>query len=365
MSDPTLATLEESLVRTDPTCRAMILAYALDTLDTLGQENALDVQTFLEAKSSLLDVSSLTLIVRWQAGVDPESALEQTHHLSRKHRAVAARSVLERWAEIDPGAASSALDAIAPKKRTEGGAMAIARGWEASGQPGLDLYIASRDARKKRATLLDEILTRIEKRSGAEAVKIWVMSVPVDAPKDFGRAAHRRAASLLAINDRPMVLQWLNETDEPTYKSAMTRAIAVRWALEDVNAAMGWVSSLAPGAERDQTTREAFRAASKTNLDGAMAWFEAQEYEAWLEPALGFYLGALAHKDAPAAISRVDEIKDRDRRVKTMISILRQWRTQDRSATDAWVQQAGLTPEIRKMITGGGHRRAHKNSGHH
>ena len=139
----------------------------------------------------------------------------------------------------------------------------------------------------------------------------------------------------------------------PAYRPAMVRAVALRWMQTEPSAAMSWVSQEPPGHQRDQTVHEAYRGFSRRDEQAAAAWLDEQSYEDWLEPALAFQLGALAHSDGAAAIAQIDRIKDADRRQSTTIAILRQWRLQDRAAADAWVAAADLPEPTRRMLEPG------------
>lgn len=348
--------LEDAIAEEDPLCRARRLA---DALEALGRDEMPALQDFLDSKGSLLEDGSLSLIVRWHAGLDPTGAFEQARHIPRGRRALAVRSALERWAEIDPPAAAATLDAIQPKKRLEGSSLAVARGWESSGRPGLDAFVAARPSTRNRNAILSDLLTRMRARDGSEAMTTWVDSLSEDLPNDLRLSAHQSAASLLARDDIELARQWIDQIENPAYQRGLIRTVATHWVLEDASAAMAWVGATPAGKDRDRAVRETYRTLSKQSREKAAEWFEAEPYADWLEPALALHLGALAHRDAPAAIARIDDVKDADRRRKATVAILLQWRRQDRAAADAWLAESDLPSETRKRIVSRKRKRIH------
>jgi hypothetical protein len=345
-------TLEDALSAPDPAFRGQLLGEALGALGANGDETT---RAFLREHHALLDDASLALIMRWRTDIDPEWTFARARRFSRARRVPATSAVLERWAERDPQSAARAYDAIAIKQRVDGGALAIARGWETSGRPGLDGFIAERESSQKRTLMLREVLARIEHRSGPDALIDWATSIDRDLPNGMRLATHRTAASAIARTEPAKAIAWIDRVREIALDAhlvpAMSRAVVVRWAANDSDAAMAWAAKLDAGPERDRTIHEAYRAMSNRDAASAARWFESQPYADWLEPALAFRLGALAHDDGALAITRIDQIRDPDRRHKTVVAVLGQWRKQDPEAANAWLAQSNLPEATRRDLT--------------
>jgi hypothetical protein len=110
---------------------------------------------------------------------------------------------------------------------------------------------------------------------------------------------------------------------------------------------MAWLATLPPGRAREQGIEDTYRAWLGWHPQQALEWLRAQPPQPWHEPLVPLYAVARSTVDPEDALAWAQRARDERQRHDAMITILRTWRRRDAAAADAWIEKAGVSPDVR------------------
>ena len=215
------------------------------------------------------------LFVEWWAQFDPRAAYEWTRAAYKGKHPRVVMAAVEAWARQDPQEALGVALAL-PRvgQLLDAGQLAVIAGWDDSGEPGLDAYLARMPQGTMRQAAMDTIIRRRLLRDGPDAALTFVEAVPDNSPADFKRRLRRRFVNQMAKMDphvaKKVARQWAAAEGGD---AALLRLLAVNWSKNgDPQEVMEWFGSLDAGVSyevSDEGTREGYRAWLNTDRDVA------------------------------------------------------------------------------------------------
>lgn len=330
----------ETLEIADPLVRAEKLS---QLLQSLGPESITAVRKAFD--TVFLDIRDLELrlLAVWWTEQDPQSAFRWTtgHWLGSSMLV----EVMRAWASRDPQAAMAALPLVSTNpSHMNQCLMALAHGWDESGQPGLGEFMKSMSPGSHRQRVIATITRRMILRDGEEETTEWLVALPEDEPPDrFKLQSYRRVASAIASENPERGAAWATEHGAGKYGSGVYKRVAARWAQKDGDAMMAWLSTLPAGADRDWAVREGFRRWSSFWRDKAQAWVAEVPPAVWNEPARAIYAGAVSRGDPMAGIALASAFETPTLRDETLEQISRAWVSKDPEAARAWIETSDLS----------------------
>ena len=333
------ADVRRILLKTDSLERTAELAALLREL---GPEAKDDVRLAFDSVVLDLDDPELVLFGDWSARFQPKGTLfwAQGKFPTRQSRAVM-RGLMRTWGQTDPLAAIAATAAAPNGTTARRWVDHILRGWDESVHDGALEYAESLGPGESRQWALYVVARRRVLRDGPEAAIAWAEALP-DTDRTFKLNAVRRVAAAVADVDPQLAASFVERHLGGPYGSLVARRVGMRWAPRDGAAAMAWLAALPEGSERSDAVFESYRTWFESDPKSALAWLDASEPDAWLDPALAVKARWLARRDAPAAAALAARIQDADLRMRTIGATARIWLLQDEAAANAWLDGTGL-----------------------
>lgn len=332
--------VSETLLIADPLVRAEKLS---QLLQGLGADSITAVRKGFD--TVFLDIRDLELrlLAVWWTKLDPQSAFRWTTvNWTGSSMLV---EVVRAWASRDPQAARAALPLVSTNPaHMRQCLMALAHGWDESGQPGLGEFMKSMNPGPERQRVIATITRRMILRDGVEKTTAWLESLPEDEPPDrFKLQSYRRVASAITSQDPQQGAQWATEHGAGKYGSGVYKRVAARWAKKDGAATMAWLSTLPEGSDRDWAVREGFRRWTTLDHDEAFAWMAEEPPALWNEPARAIYAGGVSRQDVRAGIAIAEAFEIPSLRDETLEQIARAWVAKDAETARAWIEASDLT----------------------
>jgi hypothetical protein len=322
-------------------------------LQTLGADNITAVRRAFD--TVFLDIRDLELrlLAVWWVEHDAESAFRWTQVNWTGSTMLV--EVMRAWAARDPQAAKAALPLIATNpSHLHRCLMALAHGWDESGQPGLGEFIQSMSPGPNRQRVIATITRRMVLRDGIEKTTEWLVNLPEDEPPDrFKLQSYRRVASAIASVDALEAARWAEIHGQGKYGSGVYKRVVVRWAQKDGPAAMTWLSTLPDGEDRDWAVREGFRRWVGVGREQAFAWIAELPAERWSEPARVIYAGSLSRQDPRAGIALAETLSEPTLRDETLESIAKAWVGKEPDEARAWIAASDLTDMAKARASAG------------
>jgi hypothetical protein len=345
---PISGAVRNALSIKDPLERAAALAGLLSVVPFSAYEeveNAFDA--FFIENYELENV----LFVEWWAQFDPRSAYEWTRAAYKGKHPRVVMAAVEAWARQEPQKALAVALALPRVGQLMGaGQLAVIAGWDDSGEPGLDAYIARMPQGIMRQAAMDTSLRRRLLRDGPDAALAFVEAAPDNSPGDFKRRLRRRFVNQATKMDphvaKKVARQWAAEEGAD---AALLRILAVNWSKNgDPQEVMEWFGSLDSGVSygaSDEGMREGYRAWLNTDRDVARAWALDQPQSRRLEPAQSLYAFSIAQESPEQALAVAALVADDQDRQGVTLRILRAWYMVDPVAAEIWMAENGISAE--------------------
>jgi hypothetical protein len=340
--------VSDVLLLPDPILRMERLASLLGRLDASSLEQVREAYRGVVFERGDLE---LVLFAEWWARFDPEGAFDWTRHRWETSLPWVSTAVVRAWARIDPQAAYRAAGPLTGEDQPFApDVTAVVIGWAESGKPGLDEFIARLPAgHQARATTV--ALRRRIRRDGPEASIAWAESAPLEAKLRI----YQRMASGLAESYPQAATAFAEKHMNGDFGKRLPRRVATRWAKSNPVAAMEWLSTIAPGQNRDDAVTETYRRWLGRDPTRAKAWLEENvraSDQRWLEPAMSLYAHEIS-LDAPAeaAAWAQEMVHDPELRVAAIANPVRSWLLQDEAAARDWVaRESGLSEKFQQKV---------------
>jgi hypothetical protein len=335
----------------DPIQRAIRLG---TYLENLGPEGLDEVRGALKDLSVDHDGVSITLLLAFWSNLDPSGASWYAMRtVPQGFSATAARTAVTAFARRDP---KKALDQVAANTLVPRGSpavmeQALVRGWFESGQPGLVEYIAALGQAEGMQRALNELVRCALRRDGPEGIVRWIEDLP-DEYRAFKLAAFRQAALALTTVDPTVGVAFCEAHCDGPYGEGLRALVARRYGAWDGPAAMAWVATAEPGAERDRAVIAAFEGwFASEDRPGLVKWYQAkgpEKAEPWLQPTFDLFATVQAAMAPEEALAWAQAVQDPQRREGAILNVLRTWRHVDPQAADAWIDQSPLDEDMRE-----------------
>ena len=132
----------------------------------------------------------------------------------------------------------------------------------------------------------------------------------------------------------------------------MPKIIATRWAMQDGEAALTWLSTQPEGPERDLAVRVAFKSWATLSKPAAFQWLGdhgIDGVEPWLVPAVTIYSRLISQDDPALALEWAALIPNDLERETSMVRIARRLRNKDEAAGEKWLDQSPLSERQRNQ----------------
>jgi len=265
----------------------------------LNPENLPEALEVLEPQLPWLLTDEFRAFMLAWSRFDPRGAFEQARSWPLQVRRNAGGAAMYAWGFRNPLEAVRELSAVEDGDLKEFWAARLLAGW-AHGEyrDSASEYIAKLPDGSTREAYLAILAWEISKE-GPEALVRWVESVPDDPPR-FKEAVFIKSVGTLAGIDAPVAARWMEDNLDRGGAGEALIALAGAWATSDPLTAMGWLTGLPAGRNRDGAVRTGFRVWFNHSPNDAERWLRSASPERAVDPAVRF-LVELSREEKPAA----------------------------------------------------------------
>ncbi len=279
------------------------------------------------------------------AEIDPETALDYAIGLKRigsQRRREAISETVTAWAGQDRGKGAKAyLASLEPDSDDyrvviSNTIMGLAASGLASEATPL---LASMPADDTREMLLFRVLLELV-RSDAKQVRVWVDSIPVDAPNDLKATAFERAMALTIGLNPDYALDWFKANQFTDYANGKTIATLLKGLVEaDPGTALTWLLELPNSADRDEAVREAAYLWLKAYPAEANEFLRENLHRSELRTAIFPYAQFMIKEDHVQAVEWALRVPVPFERARVLSQALVVWGHRDRPAVLKWLKE--------------------------
>jgi hypothetical protein len=284
---------------------------------SVGQRDPQMALAVLPRLPEVAQAPGLTTIATTLAGSDPSAALAIVEKLPKPgDRAAGLRSVIDRWAENDPGAAAEYAVTHAHFSASE-----------------LNVQLQSLVSRWT--------------SSDASAAADWVRGLKDD---NLRGPLLRDVAINLVQHDPRKAVTLLPDIPEPERTSAVGN-MAARWVGEDWEGAANWVLTLPEGPSRARAIGTVTASLAYANPGRFAAWIEQVPAGLSRDAAVVSFVDEAVRKNPEIALPWAETIGDARMRASVIERNVRRWLFKDPAAATQWIQDTPvLTPEAKQEI---------------
>lgn len=346
------AAVADVMTLEDPLVRAARLATALQGFDWEAIGEVHEAWGMVADGINGSQSVELALLIDWWARHDPEGAFKWLHEKRRQRNPILLTALVRSWATRAPIAASRAVDAL-PKRRDQNLSYvfdAVAQGWNASGQPGVEEYLIALPSDVNRQIALTGLVVDKVRRDGVEETIRWAEALPDDAAADFKQLAFRRVAGAVADVDPIRAAAWALSQRDGELGVGLPRSVAQHWSKKDGQSAMEWLRGFPDAPDVARAFEEGYRTWLSTDREAARAWLREQELDASLDPVVAIYARSTAREDPEAALPWAARLQDEVRRDETLEKVARAWMHRDPDAARAWLETGELSDAAKKRV---------------
>lgn len=322
-------------------------------LDIFGELEPGDLPVIWKTFEDLeahVDVVAAALFAEWWARFDPSTAFERLRMRPFGDLQVGVVTATRTWAQRDPGAVAAALEAITDADRRDLCTKALVLGWMEAGHEGVWEFVTQLPTGFTRQGAISRLSKQMVLRDGPQAALAFADAIPDDASDQFKLQVVRQVGAAIAKTDPELASEWAARHFGEPFSKTLPQMVAVRWVKRDGPQAMGWLTSLPPGTERDRAIQEAYRAWLRHDRSEAMDWMREKPRQTTFEPALSLFAVAVAIQDPRAGLGWVEKIRDPTIRRKTLVTVGWVWLQADREAGLSWLDEADLPSDVRTEI---------------
>ncbi|MGB0620075.1 MAG: hypothetical protein ACPGVZ_11470 [Myxococcota bacterium] len=334
----------------DPLRRAARLADALQAFDERALVDIRDAWSLATGVSGAETVE-LALLAGWWGQYDPDDAFKWLNDRRRSSNPILVKALVRSWAARDPVAAGEALATTSKLREKDLGPIffALAQGWNASGEPGVEAYLKAMSSDANRQVAISGLVADKVLRNGTEETIAWAEDLIEDG-SDFKLRAFRRVAGAVADEDPLRAAAWAESRVDGPWGTGLVRPVAQHWARKDGRAAMEWLRGIPEAPDQARGFEDGYRAWLRNDREAARDWLLEQEIDALLDPVVAIYARSTARDDPAAAIPWVQRMHHDAARVETLEVVARAWAHHDRDAARAWIATSELDEDARNRI---------------
>jgi hypothetical protein len=343
--------LQTALLQPDLLDRAGSVARILEPL---GPDALDEVQAAY--RSVVIDTGDVELILLadWWARFDPAAAYDWAHDSGIGWHPAVLTAAVRGWARQDPEAAGEKIRlSIQDGRLMTAAIIGLVRGWQESGRDGLEAHLAELPAGAPRG--LDMLARTQVARAGPDQAMAWAQGLPDHDPKhaSLKSEAIERVVEAIADADPQAAASWVEQLrDEAAEGQSLpiVLRLTMRWAREDGEAAMRWLSTLAPAADIPTAVQETFRTWYLHDRQAATDWIVAAKLEPWLDPALATFAQQQSTKHPDEAVEWANRVSDPTARERALVKVgISYWVAAPEQA-EAWLARTQLPDEVRAKI---------------
>jgi hypothetical protein len=323
-------------------------------LESLEPGDAPAVERTMDLARGDVDEVSGALIASWWASFDPAAAYGSSVGAGATGRALWESTVVREWARHDPNAVLQLVREIPSNdlSRLLYTTQALTLGWFYTDSPPAALLsvIESLPLGRTRNEAIGSFVNSMADRRGIEPTIEFVEALSPDGADNFKVQFYRRLATTIAHRDPQRAVAWAKQHAAGPYGRNLLRRVGARWGWTEGEPAMEWARSLPESEERDGIVRETYRGFRMRARERADAWIRAQKPTLVLEPAYALFLAGIAREEPLDAMALVDGIDEKRLRDRLTVAVVRSWMRSEPDVAAAWLQRAGLSPELMSMI---------------
>lgn len=345
---PSVESFREALAADDPVMRAFGISRFLRRLSA---ENVDAVLAAIEPERlPFLEDSALLLMTAWTE-FDGGAASDWAFGLEEgPERDLATAAVIDAWAFRNPAAAHGLVYSIEDAKSADRLHDHLVEGWARSGRieslTGFLMDVPD-DIRRQRGT---SILTLEIMRRGADALIEWAEAIPDDARGDYKQTAFHKASNTLATFDSPRAARWIEAHLDTKYARAAPGVVARRWADTDPAAALEWLLSIPPSADRNDDLLRVFENWLQGDPANAEAWLLATSPAQRVDSAVYSIVKRDSRSRPRDALDWAQRIHEPAVKRRVLNAVGRSWCVRDPEACAAWLPVSGLEKGIQDRI---------------
>jgi hypothetical protein len=325
-------------------------------LTPLGADALPDVRAAYD--SVILDLGDIELVlfVEWWGRFDPAAAFAWAHESQVAWHPAMLSAIGRAWGRRDPETASAEiLASVKDARLLNASLLGLARGWDESGQPGLEAFLtrATAESGEAYALAIDALARARILREGPEAAMAWADAFPdgeQGAPSPIKLLATQRVAGVLVETDPQRAGDWAAAKRGPDYGIGLLLKVGTAWAERDPEAALRWLEGLPSDRDLPTVIQETYHKWFTDDMAAASRWLEGQTLEPWLDPALSTYAQWKTRESFEAAMDWAQRIHDPKRREVTVGKIALAWLRKSPDEADAWLARTELPDSTRERI---------------
>jgi len=340
----------EALLVSDPFARTAALG---EVLSGLQPEDLGSIRMAYDAAVTGPTDPEIAMLAQWWAQHDPQGAWEWATTTRQAIDETVQTAVLRVWARQDPAAAGLAAQRMNNPAMMRPAVIAVAIGWEEGGHPQLPEFIVNMPQSVELQMAIDAIARRKALRHDPEEAFRWAESLPPDSRPGGPKVnAMRRVGGAVAQIDPEAAMAFAEKHGETPAGIALYRRVALAMLETNGEVTLEWLGTLPAGREQEGAVAAAYRTWLGQDKPAAMRWLRGQEPQPWLDPAIHAFAQALSFEDPALAMEWVQQIRDEKRRNDATWRVGKIWWDSDPTGAQAWLDQAGLSEQLTRMITG-------------
>ncbi len=322
----------------------------LALFESLPPEEVGEVWASFKRVRPNLDASAILALMDWWAGFDPGSAFEIAGTFGDLSP-LAQATVVRRFAQHDPMAAR---DALADRKEGQSPqvVLALVRGWEESGQPGVWRHVEEMPMGALRQQAIATLVNQMLMSEGPDAMTAYVEGLPDAGPDHFKLLAFRQVAAALALRDPERAKAWVDRHAEGPFGEGLLFKAALSWALLDGEAAVTWLAGLPADDVQQYAMRAAYGFWLQQDRESARAWLQKSgEMSPALEPAWILLVFDIGQDDPRAGLDLLSTLAIGDEvRESTTVGLVSAWAQRNPGEAQSWLDSAGLPEDVVEKI---------------
>ena len=349
--DPTVAALlvnkrprsfKDIIGEKDPVKRLNDLAYALENIDAIDVESAIEAYEDADDRQRFMEMGYL--LYAWGQKDGPAAMAyidEQDNHMMKF---MGGARVMHGWAAEDPDAAFAWAVENGPEGDENPYLAGVAAGAAMNDMGKASEVLEAMNYGRMRGRAVGEVLSTSFQEHGAEATKAWAAEIEEDLLRD-GVAS--RVATKLAEDDGAGALNWAIDVVSEEKQEETIRQVMGTWGRNDPQGLIAWGESSGDPVLKKQSTDTAVRSWAREDPVSAGEWLNTQEKGPELDSTLATYADSIQRRDPASAMTWALNISDTDTRQKMLEEIANDWSRKDPAAAAEYL---GTEPPSQEEI---------------
>lgn len=198
---------------------------------------------------------------------------------------------------------------------------------------------------RERGRALETIIPHIAAQGQEQALN-WLNSLQDEKLRD---GATSYLAETLAKSDPEGTAVWVSALDDSNAKSRAIRELASEWGNQDLQSAIAWTDSLR-SENKTAAAREIIGDLAKEDPHGASSWLRTMTNDPDYHKVLKNYVHSTARTNPELSLSHVSEFSDQRSQDRYYEFILKDWRRNDPSSMEAWMQSHQVSDKVIKEL---------------